>query len=224
MIHTNFSHNIVPTALKHVPIPMRKIGCRTHVQKSCCTVQYCPLVPAWATTIHKFQGFEAGKEQTDRVKQLVIDPGSIDWEQKCPGALYVALSRAKTMGSMTSANPHPKDSAIYWTSDGMSERRITDGALRWDQNRKGHKIDCKLIEKRSNWVKFLEKKARQTLKEQYTERKLADIRNTTYQQAVSGLNIDGVRVLENIAETINSPNMEWRAARRDYLKPRSFFR
>ena len=203
---------------------MRKLGCRTNVHKSCCTVEYCPLVPAWATTIHKFQGFEAGKEESDRFKQLIIDPGSIDWEQKCPGALYVALSRAKTMGSMTSANPHPKDSAIFWTSDGMSERRITEGALRWDQKRKGVKIDCKLVEKRASWVSYLEKKADITLRDRYTEQHLAQIRSTTYQRAILGLDIDGVRVLENIASMISSPNAQWKANRRDCLTPRSFFR
>ena len=35
----------------------------THCRKMCCTVKWCPLVTSWATTIHKFQGFEAGMEE-----------------------------------------------------------------------------------------------------------------------------------------------------------------
>jgi hypothetical protein len=31
-------------------------------KQSCCTVTYCHLVSAWATTVHKFQGFKSGLE------------------------------------------------------------------------------------------------------------------------------------------------------------------
>ena len=65
-------------------------------------------MPAWATTIHKFQGFEAGFDDTDQFMYLIEDPGGVSWEKICPGALYVALSRAKTMDSITSNNKHPR--------------------------------------------------------------------------------------------------------------------
>lgn len=199
---------------------MRKLGCRTNVQRSCCTVEYCPLVPAWATTIHKFQGFEAGKDDTDRIKQLIVDPGDIAWEQQCPGALYVALSRAKTMGDGTSP---PQNSAIYWSSDGMSKKRVTDGSLRWDQRRRGHKIDCALIQKRNNWVQHLQTKAGWTTTKSYSNKQLDRIEQTTYQQAVQGLNLDGIKVLENIATRIQHPHPQWAKNRRQYLKQKSFF-
>ena len=35
----------------------------------------------------------------DIFRRLIIDPGDVKWEQTCPGALYVALSRAKPMGT-----------------------------------------------------------------------------------------------------------------------------
>jgi ATP-dependent exoDNAse (exonuclease V) alpha subunit len=59
-------------------------------------VTYCPLVPAWATTIHKFQGFEAGFEKIDQFKHLIVDSGNLTTQLQNPGTLYVAMSRAKT--------------------------------------------------------------------------------------------------------------------------------
>jgi hypothetical protein len=89
-------------------------------KKSCCSVTFCPLVPAWATTIHKFQGFEAGFEEKDQFQHLIIDPGDIKFEQQQPGLLYVATSCVKTIGDITQDVPHPKTSALYWTGSGMS--------------------------------------------------------------------------------------------------------
>ena len=43
-----------------------------HCRKSCCSVTFCPLVPAWATTIHKFQGMEAGFDKNDQFQHLII--------------------------------------------------------------------------------------------------------------------------------------------------------
>ena len=93
-------------------------------KQSCCKVTYCPLVPAWATTIHKFQGFEAGYDDTDQFKHLIVDPGDLTTELQNPGILYVALSRAKTIGTVSTNTLHPKDSAIYWTGSGLCTTRV----------------------------------------------------------------------------------------------------
>ena len=97
---------------QHVPIPMKTLLCR----KSCCSVTYCPLVPAYATTIHKFQGFEAGFDENDQFQHLIIDPGDIKSEQQQPGLLYIATSRVKTIGDMTHDLPHPQEqcSLLDW--------------------------------------------------------------------------------------------------------------
>ena len=100
-----------------MPIPPRTTLC----WKVCCTVTWCPLDIFWATTIHKFQEFEAGFDDKDMFRHLIVDPGVKKWEQTCPGALYVALSRAKTMRTFTSDTHYPKDSAIYWYGCGISE-------------------------------------------------------------------------------------------------------
>ena len=67
------------------------------------------MVPAYATTIHKFQGFEAGFDENDQFQHLIIDPGDIKSEQQQPGLLYVATSRFKTIGDMTHDLPHPQE-------------------------------------------------------------------------------------------------------------------
>jgi hypothetical protein len=91
---------------------------------SCCNVTYCPLVPAWATTTHKSQGFEADFDKNDQFKLLVVDPGNLTTELQHPGILYVALSRPKTNGTVTPNNLYPKDSAIFWTGSGICLNRV----------------------------------------------------------------------------------------------------
>ena len=93
----------------HVPIPMYIQPC----QFGCCRVQFCPLVPAWASTIHKFQGMEAGHGPDDRINYLIIDPGDINSEHRNPGMLYVSTSRAKTLGDYNETNPK-NSSLLVW--------------------------------------------------------------------------------------------------------------
>jgi hypothetical protein len=111
------SLSFIIVIVQHIPIAMMTKSCN-HKQ-SCSTVTYCPLVNAWATTIHKFQGFEAGLNPNDQFKHLVVNPGDLTTKQQNPGILYAAMSRAKTMGQMTPNNPHLKDSAIFWTGLGI---------------------------------------------------------------------------------------------------------
>ena len=108
--------------LQHIPIATMTKSCTK--KQSCCQVKYCPLVPAWATTIHKFQDFEAGFEQNDQFKQLIVNPGDLTTELLNPGILYVALSHAKTIRTVTPNILHPKDSAIFWTGSGMCLTRV----------------------------------------------------------------------------------------------------
>ena len=137
-----------------MPIPARTTICR----KGCCNVTWCPLEISWATTIHKFQGFEAGFGVNDMFRHLIVDPGDIKWEQTCPGALYVALSRAKSMGSFTSDTNYPLDSAIYWYGSGISEHRILEGHMKNSKKKGAPKDKCVLIAKREKWIQYLNKK------------------------------------------------------------------
>jgi hypothetical protein len=47
--HDN-SLSFIIVILQHIPIAMITKTCNR--KQSCCTVTYCPLVTAWATTIH----------------------------------------------------------------------------------------------------------------------------------------------------------------------------
>ena len=77
---------------QHVPIPPQEVLC----DKGCCVARYCPLILAWTTTVHKFQGFEPGFQQGDLIDRIIASLNNLDWG-KCPGAAYVATSRARTI-------------------------------------------------------------------------------------------------------------------------------
>jgi len=195
-----------------VPIPARTTLCR----KGCCTVTWCPLEISWATTIHKFQGFEAGFDASDMFRHLIVDPGDLRWEQTCPGALYVALSRAKTMGTFRDDTSFPQDSAIYWYGSGISTTRILDGHLKNNAKKGEPKVKCLLIVKRDRWVAFLHQKKENTRTKVFNgveKRKLRTVKHTQGE------------VRERIAATITAPNKTWaeRKKHKKYALSRSFF-
>ncbi len=126
---TNDSHrkhinslSLIIIILQNIPIAMITKTCSR--KQSCCMLTYCPLVTAWATTIHKFQGFQAGFDPNDQFKNQIVNPGNLTTEQQNRGILYAAMSRAKTMGHTTPNNSHPKDSAIFWTGLGICKNRV----------------------------------------------------------------------------------------------------
>ncbi len=142
-------------------------------KQSCCTETYCPLVTAWATTIHKFQGFEAGFDPNDQFKHLIVYPGNLTTKQQNPGILYAAMSHAKTIGQMTPNNHHPKDIAIFWTGSGICKNRVLNIT-------KKRGLDCNItnclkINKRQEWVNHLLEQSQLTSSRQYSERQVNKI-------------------------------------------------
>lgn len=183
-------------------------------RRACCTVDYCPLVPCWATTIHKFQGFEAGFTESDTVNRLIIDPGDLSWEQKSPGTLYVAVSRAKTLGKFW-LEEHPRDSALYWQGCGINEVRIRDGTKKKGKKASDPKVECVLINKRRLWVQYLHERQKATTARNFTERQRREMKAKRYTQ---------VRVREGIIDIITDPNSSWlRLKRTMYRIDRSFY-
>ena len=50
-------------------------------RKVCCNVVWYPLEIPWATTMHKFQVFEAGFDAKYMFRYLIVDPGDLKWEK-----------------------------------------------------------------------------------------------------------------------------------------------
>ena len=175
----------------------------------------CPLIPAWATTIHKFQDFKAGFHETDIFNHLICNPGDFKWEQTCPGALYTTLSRAKTMGTANHQDDHPKDSAIFWRGSGISENRILEGALKNARKRGDPKERSLLINKREDWVNHLRRAGEATKKKQYTKGTKNKLKSTRFTQN---------QVAAGISSIITEPNMEWyKLKRSQYVMEKTFF-
>ena len=84
-----------PKVVPIVPVE-RKIecGCKNCIRKQ------PPLRLAWGGTLHGCQGIQVGVGECNRY--IVISPGTRQFESRNPGALFVALSRAKSAGDSTS--------------------------------------------------------------------------------------------------------------------------
>jgi hypothetical protein len=134
-------------------------------------VTFCPLVPAWASTIHKFQVFEAGFDKKDQFQHLIIDPGDIKSKQQQPGLLYIATSCVKTIGDMT------QDVSPYWTGSGMSVNRVMNGTTKKQQNTQGQeRVNCLKIDKRRKWVRYLTQQKEITMTDTYNNERLTRIK------------------------------------------------
>ena len=203
----------------HVPIPMYIQPC----QFGCCRVQFCPLVPAWASTIHKFQGMEAGHGPDDRINYLIIDPGDINSEHRNPGMLYVSTSRAKTLGDYNETNP--KNSSLYWFGHGMSRDRVLYGALKWDENNDGMRIKCKRVLQRKQWVEYLNEISIGTRAGTYSDEALDNIASTTLDQAINGKRYNASEIDNRIMTMLHQPNSAWAQVKmsKKYTVPRVFF-
>ena len=79
--------------------------------RRCCCATFIPLKLSWATTINKFQGFEAGPTDNDPIKYVIADIGSKDDELNRPGLGYVASSRGKSM--KLDANSSIESSSVF---------------------------------------------------------------------------------------------------------------
>ncbi len=139
------------------------------------SVTFCLIVPSWATRIHKFKGFESGFDKNDQFQHLIINPGDIKSEQQQPGILYVAMSRATTIGDMTNNTPNPRNSAVYLTGSGMSKNRVLHGSTKNQIHTQGQeRVNCLKIKKRDNWVNYLTQQCKNTSSEQYIKNKIEE--------------------------------------------------
>lgn len=175
-----------------------------------------PLQIAYAITIHRCQGLEAGFDEGDRWSRIVIDPSDTNWEIKHNlGTAYVSTSRGKTLGSKTQL--HPKDSSIYWTGCNVSVNRLSNC------KRKRNGQECESSKKRTKWVEHLETSAEST-RQKFNKRKIDEISNTTLPLAMSSVFIkDRDDLRRRTADIINHPNSIWASAKTPYEIPRNYF-
>jgi hypothetical protein len=128
----------------HIPIPRAYTTC----SKQCCSREVTPLIPAWAITIHRFQGLSAGKVDQGKIPNpydcIVCDPHHMSAEKFHLGLFYTALSRATTLGNVDGLH-----SAFYFITNAKEERFRNIG-------RKKDSVDYYISYiKRSTWVKLL---------------------------------------------------------------------
>ena len=148
-----------------VPIPMITHRC----EKSCCSVQFCPLELSFGMTLHTFQGQSAGPveegQPSNAVDVIVVDPGTRTFEGNNPGLLYMGVSRATTAGT------NKRDSALFFTGPNMNRARIMGITYQkgmWN----GRKKLYKKVELRERWVTRLIGK---TVKPSFTQDEIANI-------------------------------------------------
>lgn len=176
--------------------------------KGCCLCRFCPLELAWATTVYRFQGFEAGFADDDWIKYIVANIGELAWEQSKPGTAYMVTSRAKTIGKVTKDNPYPKDSNLFFDGQ-ISRDRFLNGMYCQDGSL------TKAAAKREAWVIHLMSMAAETNRQSTN----SDPQTTAalVERAMSeNLIRDTTHLEERIVEMLKNPNTTWRTRRKNY--------
>ena len=98
-VMVEFPNYTGPSFVKDNPklVPILPVERKLDCSCSFCKRKQIPLKLGWATTIHKCQGMTIGKGEPNQY--IVINPGTRAFESRNPGALFVALSRAKSAGN-----------------------------------------------------------------------------------------------------------------------------
>jgi len=212
----------IPLLLQHFPIPMKVLNCAHNRKNACCKVHFCPIVPAWAITIHKCQGMEAGLGDNEAINRIIIECGQRSAEGTNAGLLYVAVSRGKSLGSMSTTNPHPTDSPIYFHGDKMCLDRVRYTAVKWDDKKKKW-ADNEVVIKRRAWVEHLLRREEDTKNHHYTGDRLKQIEATTLQEALKGKRYNATELRLRMADMIFNPNEAWKQKLANYTVGKSYF-
>jgi hypothetical protein len=120
------------------------------------------------------------------------------------------MSHAKTMGHMTPNNPHPKDSAIFWTGLGICKNRLLN--ITKKRGLDGNITNCLKINKRQAWVNHLLQQSQLTSFGQYSDRRVNQIKKKIPKKLRLLENVD---LKEAITEIITNPNKNWKKLKRE---------
>jgi hypothetical protein len=128
------------------------------------------------------------------------------------------MSRAKTIGQMTPNNPHPKDSAIFWTGSGICENRVLN--ITKKRGLDGNITDCLKITKRQKWVDHLLKQNELTSSGRYSKKRIKKIKKKMPNRLRQ---LEQVNLNQAIAEIITNPNQKWKNLKREkYMTDRNY--
>ena len=176
--------------------------------RKCCNARYCPLILAWATTIHKFQGFEAGFGKHDAIKHIIADINTLKWEKNHPGTAYVVASRAKTIGRATVETPYPRKSNLFFTGT-LGNQRFTK--CLYKEN--GEK--CLAVKKRDLWVNYLSQRVAET-----KARRSEEAMRESTDFVIESLNRSTIKskrdLQKRIIDIIHSPNETWKENKKQF--------
>ncbi len=133
------------------------------------------------------------------------------------------MSREKTMGDMTNDMPNPRNSAVYWTSCGMSKNRVLHGSTKKQIHTHGQeRVNCLKIEKRDNWVTYLTEQCKNRSSEQYNKKKLKK-KKKNIKQEIAGEELQ-MDVMKSISNITIYPSKQWKELRsKNYLITKSYF-
>ena len=152
-------------------------------EKNCCSVTFCPLELSFGMTLHTFQGQSAGPvdagQPMNAVDRIIVEPGTRTFEGNNPGILYMASSRATTMGTGFDTKEHASkstDSAIYFTGPNMNKGRILD--IKYQQSTTGPKKLHKKVALRDKW-KWVERLEGNMKKPQHDQTCIDEMKHET---------------------------------------------
>jgi len=150
---------------------------------------------------------------------VIVDPGDLMTELLNPGMLYIATSRAKTIGTVTPNELHPKDSTIFWTGSGMCLSRVLN--ITQKRGLDGNMTNCLKVDKRQKWVDHLFEQSCITSSNKYNAKKLKKIERRLPKKIKRTKKVD---LQTAIATIITNPNETWKNLKREkYMVPKSYF-
>lgn len=131
------------------------------------------MVIAFARSIHKFQGLSAGPTSPGQIPNIfpliICHPGTRKFEGNAPGTLYVAVSRATTLG-----DEHGLNSALYFQPRSIPKERIKDIKYKTNKSELYERVKW-----REQWVQRIKNNTKSGTLTEFEQQALIDWSTTT---------------------------------------------